>query len=47
MRVGGRLVIPLGPEEEQDLMLIRRTEAGWPRTPAGACRFVPLRQRNR
>lgn len=47
MREGGRLVIPVGPEDEQELLLVRRTATGWPRTPAGGCRFVPLRQARR
>jgi protein-L-isoaspartate(D-aspartate) O-methyltransferase len=45
MAMGGRLVVPVGPADEQDLLLFRRTAAGWPRTSAGACRFVPLRLR--
>jgi protein-L-isoaspartate(D-aspartate) O-methyltransferase len=39
---GGRMILPVGPAESQQLQLIR-TQAGRALvTPCGACRFVPL-----
>jgi protein-L-isoaspartate(D-aspartate) O-methyltransferase len=38
----GRLVIPVGDREQQDLMLIEKTEEGLVVTRKGGCRFVPL-----
>ncbi len=43
VRIGGRLVAPLGPPPEQHLYILRRSHAGWERRDLGACRFVPLR----
>jgi protein-L-isoaspartate(D-aspartate) O-methyltransferase len=43
LRVGGRLVIPVGSESEQDLLLLSRTAEGVRRTSLGGVRFVPLR----
>jgi protein-L-isoaspartate(D-aspartate) O-methyltransferase len=40
---GGRLVIPVGSREEQELYLYRRESGRFPGRPAGGCRFVPLR----
>jgi protein-L-isoaspartate(D-aspartate) O-methyltransferase len=42
LRVGGRLVVPLGPEESQTLMRIRRGEEGFHEEALGECRFVKL-----
>jgi protein-L-isoaspartate(D-aspartate) O-methyltransferase len=42
LRVGGRLVVPLGPEESQTLMRIRRGEEGFNEEALGECRFVKL-----
>jgi protein-L-isoaspartate(D-aspartate) O-methyltransferase len=39
---GGRLVIPVGSGEVQQLMLIIREEHGFSRRVLGAVRFVPL-----
>jgi protein-L-isoaspartate(D-aspartate) O-methyltransferase len=39
---GGRLVIPVGPREQQVLMLATRHGDDWIETPHGACVFVPL-----
>ncbi|HOB73338.1 MAG TPA: protein-L-isoaspartate(D-aspartate) O-methyltransferase [Phycisphaerae bacterium] len=39
---GGRLVIPVGGETEQTLMVIERTGAGLHQTPQFPCRFVKL-----
>ncbi|NVL43259.1 hypothetical protein F2S74_13495, partial [Pseudomonas syringae pv. actinidiae] len=39
---GGRLVIPVGAGEVQQLMLIIREENGFSRHVLGAVRFVPL-----
>jgi protein-L-isoaspartate(D-aspartate) O-methyltransferase len=38
----GRLVIPVGSRETQDLLLVEATAAGLRVTRKGACRFVPL-----
>ena len=42
LAVGGRLVAPVGPREEQDLILARRTDEGLSVSVMGKCRFVPL-----
>jgi protein-L-isoaspartate(D-aspartate) O-methyltransferase len=43
MKVGGRLVLPVGEtRESQRLVRIIRTEAGYEREDHGACAFVPL-----
>ncbi|HJM88189.1 MAG TPA: protein-L-isoaspartate(D-aspartate) O-methyltransferase [Dehalococcoidia bacterium] len=42
LRIGGRMVIPLGPIEEQELTLITRTADGSDEERLGPCRFVPL-----
>ncbi len=42
LRVGGRLVVPMGPEESQTLMRIRRDEEGFHEEALGECRFVKL-----
>jgi protein-L-isoaspartate(D-aspartate) O-methyltransferase len=39
---GGRLVIPVGSGEVQQLMLIIREEQGFSRRVLGGVRFVPL-----
>jgi len=39
---GGRLLIPVGPEDGQELLRIRRTGAGVTREVLHYCRFVPL-----
>ena len=39
---GGRLVIPVGPREQQVLMLATRHGDDWIETPHGAVVFVPL-----
>jgi protein-L-isoaspartate(D-aspartate) O-methyltransferase len=39
---GGRLVIPVGAGEEQDLLLIIREEDGFSRRVLDSVRFVPL-----
>ncbi len=39
---GGRLVIPVGPREGQDLMVVESRPEGLSLTRKGACRFVPL-----
>jgi protein-L-isoaspartate(D-aspartate) O-methyltransferase len=40
---GGRLVIPVGTLEEQDLLVIRKRGGGAETRRATGCRFVPLR----
>jgi protein-L-isoaspartate(D-aspartate) O-methyltransferase len=42
LAVGGRLVIPIGGEQEQTLVRIRRTESGFSREEHEIVRFVPL-----
>lgn len=40
--IGGRLVIPVGDRSVQQLLVLRRTVAGFVQEERGACRFVPL-----
>jgi protein-L-isoaspartate(D-aspartate) O-methyltransferase len=43
LKIGGRLVIPVGDRAEQDLKIIhRRSESDFEGASAGACAFVPL-----
>ena len=42
LAVGGRMVAPVGPRDEQNLILARRTEEGLTVEVQGRCRFVPL-----
>jgi protein-L-isoaspartate(D-aspartate) O-methyltransferase len=42
LSVGGRLVIPVGSMETQELMKVTRIEDGFSVRTLGACRFVPL-----
>ncbi len=42
LRVGGRLVAPVGPDSRQELMRYTRTETGIRRESLGAVSFVPL-----
>ncbi len=39
---GGRLVIPVGPQEQQELLLVLGTGRPWAVRMLGPCRFVPL-----
>lgn len=39
---GGRMLVPLGPRDEQVLTLVRRTETGYHREEVTRCVFVPL-----
>ena len=39
---GGRLVLPLGPPEQQRLLRVTRHEDGYSQADLGAVRFVPL-----
>lgn len=39
---GGRLVMPVGTLEAQQLILVRRTDEGFDETTLGGVRFVPL-----
>ena len=39
---GGRLVIPVGERELQDLVIVQRSDHGLETRSVGACRFVPL-----
>jgi len=39
---GARLVIPVGPRNRQDLVVVTRHGNDWIERPAGACVFVPL-----
>lgn len=40
--VGGRMVIPVGDQHSQELLLIRKTEEGLHHESLGRCRFVKL-----
>ena len=40
--MGGRLVVPVGSREEQQLMKVIRTPHGFSVATLGGCRFVPL-----
>ncbi len=42
VKVGGRLVIPIGSRDIQELTVFERLARGYDRRGAGACRFVPL-----
>lgn len=42
MAVGGRLVVPVGSRESQDLMKVVRSEESYSVVTLGQCRFVPL-----
>ena len=39
---GGRLLIPVGGEDDQELRLLRRGAGGWEREAVDRARFVPL-----
>ena len=42
LRVGGRMIIPVGPRQQQQLLLALKTGEGVSISDLGACRFVPL-----
>ncbi len=42
LKLGGRLVIPVGDRHEQTLVRVTMTDSGPQMQPLGACRFVPL-----
>jgi protein-L-isoaspartate(D-aspartate) O-methyltransferase len=42
MKIGGRMVIPVGTRWEQDLLKVTRGESGNQIENLGGCRFVPL-----
>jgi protein-L-isoaspartate(D-aspartate) O-methyltransferase len=42
LRVGGRLIVPVGPEGEQQLVRFTRREQRIEREPLGPVAFVPL-----
>jgi protein-L-isoaspartate(D-aspartate) O-methyltransferase len=42
LAVGGRLLIPIGTLEEQQLTMVRKTEAGITTEEVARCIFVPL-----
>jgi protein-L-isoaspartate(D-aspartate) O-methyltransferase len=42
LEIGGRLVVPVGSREEQQLMKVIRTPQGFSVATLGGCRFVPL-----
>lgn len=42
LKVGGKLVIPMGDVDSQKLYLLTRTEAGFEEKTLGGCRFVKL-----
>ncbi|MGO9649677.1 MAG: protein-L-isoaspartate(D-aspartate) O-methyltransferase [Terriglobales bacterium] len=42
LREGGRMVIPVGPADAQELILVRKRDGGAVITNLEGCRFVPL-----
>ena len=42
LRVGGRLVIPVGDDRKQQLSVVTRTESGFEVREVEPARFVPL-----
>ncbi|MDD5604288.1 MAG: protein-L-isoaspartate O-methyltransferase, partial [Eubacteriales bacterium] len=42
LRLGGRIVIPVGKQLMQELLLIIKEETGIKEQKLGGCRFVPL-----
>ena len=42
LRVGGRMTLPVGPREQQELLLVLKTGEGVSISDLGPCRFVPL-----
>ncbi|MFP5362755.1 MAG: protein-L-isoaspartate(D-aspartate) O-methyltransferase [Thermoleophilia bacterium] len=42
LAVGGRLIAPVDDDGDERLVLVRRTRAGFERTPLDCVRFVPL-----
>lgn len=42
LRVGGRMALPVGQREEQELLLVLKTGEGVSVNALGRCRFVPL-----
>ena len=42
LRVGGRMAVPVGKREEQELLLVLKTGEGVSVSALGRCRFVPL-----
>ena len=42
LEIGGRLVVPVGSRQEQQLMKVVRTHDGFSVATLGGCRFVPL-----
>ncbi len=42
LKVGGRMTLPVGPREQQELLLVLKTGEGISISDLGPCRFVPL-----
>ena len=42
LAVGGRMLVPVGEGDEQQLRLVRRGPDGWEEAPVDRARFVPL-----
>jgi protein-L-isoaspartate(D-aspartate) O-methyltransferase len=42
LKIGGRLIIPVGSAHTQDLVKITKQKDGWHQTNLGGCRFVKL-----
>ncbi len=43
LKVGGRLVLPVGSNETQEMLRLTKTEEGWEEENFGCYSFVPLR----
>jgi protein-L-isoaspartate(D-aspartate) O-methyltransferase len=42
LKIGGRMVVPVGERTQQELLIIKRTETDFETESAGPCVFVPL-----
>jgi protein-L-isoaspartate(D-aspartate) O-methyltransferase len=42
LAAGGRMILPLGGPESQELTVVERVQGGFKRLSIGACRFVPF-----
>jgi len=44
LRLGGRMILPLGSEDDQALVLLEKTEEGLKEQELGEVRFVPMKE---